>query len=621
MVKEDKLTRLEELFGLYRTEWINKQIFKFFATPSYFNDLKNVRPCVIQGGRGSGKTTVLRGLSYEGQFALNGNDIAQFDKEVQFIGIYFKADTNRVRAFQGKGIPGEYWMDLYAHYFNLIIVTQIVEFILWHKKYSPEDEELSEDACRWISISLLLGEDVADIKTLERRLRQALISFQSNINNISIDTRPPVSLSGMPIQTITDEAVKLSQFRDKIFFLLIDEYENLLENQQLVMNSLLKHTPESYTFKIGVKSMGWKVKTTLNREEVLNDPADYVLFDITDTFSLDSESAKEFNDFAEDVCMKRIAEVFKQQNIKSMDDLLESKSIEEEAIDLGVKRHRHCKTVERYAKDHKIVLDIHPLYKFFLDYWAETQSIPLDQCVNDFLENRREWNQRYDNYKYSLLFKIRTGRGSNGTIKYYGGWSTFIKLANGNIRFLMELVYKSLHLHLREEKGDVLTPVKLETQTQAAKNVGRKNLGELESSVENGTHLTRMVQSLGTVFGALAKEGKRLSPEINQFELQGTLSGRTESLLAAGVMHLALVRMPANKLASRGDVKDYMYSLHPLFAPYYDFSFRKKRKIRISEKEFLLCVDDQLKGVGAILNRKKVSVKDDSSMLIPFNDF
>ncbi|WP_442757035.1 ORC-CDC6 family AAA ATPase [Prevotella intermedia] len=25
--------------------------------------------------------------------------------------------------------------------------------------------------------------------------------------------------------------------------------------------------------------------------------------------------------------------------------------------------------------------------------------------------------------------------------KYYAGWSTFVKLANGNIRYLMELIY------------------------------------------------------------------------------------------------------------------------------------------------------------------------------------
>ena len=69
---DEKLARLDELFGSYKAEWLNEKIFHFFAAPSYFTSLKDKRPCVLMGGRGTGKTTVLRGLSYKGQYALKG---------------------------------------------------------------------------------------------------------------------------------------------------------------------------------------------------------------------------------------------------------------------------------------------------------------------------------------------------------------------------------------------------------------------------------------------------------------------------------------------------------------------------------------------------------------------
>ena len=95
--------------------------------------------------------------------------------------------------------------------------------------------------------------------------------------------------------------------------------------------------------------------------------------------------------------------------------------------------------------------------------------------------------------------------------------------------------------------------------------------------------------------------------DIIEGEETGDISERTDKLLTAAVMNLALVRLTANKLAGKADVKDFMYMLHPIFAPYYNFSYRKKRKMTISEKEFLLCIDNQKEGVATILKNKKVA--------------
>jgi hypothetical protein len=78
MNNTEQLKKLNELFGSYRAEWLKGKIYDFFTEPSYFAALKGIRPCVLQGGRGTGKTTVLKGLSYQGQFALLNSDIKKF---------------------------------------------------------------------------------------------------------------------------------------------------------------------------------------------------------------------------------------------------------------------------------------------------------------------------------------------------------------------------------------------------------------------------------------------------------------------------------------------------------------------------------------------------------------
>ena len=606
---DEKLARLDELFGSYKAEWLDEKIFHFFAAPSYFTSLKDKRPCVLMGGRGTGKTTVLRGLSYTGQYALNNDDIDKFDSN-SYIGIYFRCDTNHVHAFNGKAIDNKIWMKIFAHYFNLILTAEILEFIDWHRELKPDDELLSEHACQLIAASLHLGNDIYDYKRLSSILEAEMYKFQAEINNIADGNIPRLSLAGDPIRIITEQARKLKQFRGKTFYLLIDEYENLLDSQQQIVNTLLKHIPQSYTIKIGVREMGWRVKYTMNPQESVIDPADYVLFNIVEEFT--DETPDKFESFARDVCQKRIKDLLGEDEVDfDIEQALGSLPYEEEAIKLGIEQTNLYKKFLDFEKVNKITIpDISPLYKFFIAYWAENHNSTLKDEIADYLSNTRTWNTRYENYKYSLLFKIRTGRGSGGIQKFYAGWNTFVKLANGNIRYLMELVYRSYYIFL-QEGGDIKKPVSADIQTKAARNVGWKNLTELEGTWSNGAQLTRMVQTLGTVFSRLAKEGEKTAPETVQFEIEGERSVRTEELLQAGIMNLALVRMPANKQSGRGSVKEFMYSLHPIYAPYFIYSFRKKRKMSLSDAEFLLCVDNPQNAVKDILTRKNIKIDED----------
>lgn len=604
---DEKLARLDELFGSYKAEWLNEKIFHFFATPSYFTSLKDKRPCVLMGGRGTGKTTVLRGLSYKGQYALNNEDIDRFDLN-NYIGVYFRCDTNHVHAFSGKGVDHDTWMKIFAHYFNLIITAEILEFIAWHKLLKPEDEVLTGHACCLIATSLHLGTEIFDFKKLIDVLETSMYKFQADINNIADGNMPKLSLAGDPIKIVTEQAQKLRQFRDKTFYLLIDEYENLLDSQQQIVNTLLKHVPQSYTIKIGVREMGWRVKHTMNLQESVIDPADYVLFNIVDEFT--DETPEKFETFARDVCQLRIKDLLGEDEVDfDIEHALAGLPYEDEAIRLGVEQTHLYKSILEYEKASGVALDISPLYKFFIAYWAENHNIALNAEITDYFSNTRTWNTRYENYKYSLLFKIRTGRGSGGIQKYYAGWSTFVKLANGNIRYLMELVYRSYYLYL-QDGGDTTKPVSVDIQTKAARSVGWKNLTELEGTWSNGAQLTRMVQTLGTIFARLAKEGENSAPETVQFEIEGERSDRTEELLQAGIMNLALIRMPANKQSGRGSVKEFMYSLHPIFAPYFIYSFRRKRKMGLSDMEFLQCVDNPQNAVKDILSRRNIKINE-----------
>ena len=608
MNNSEKLKKLNELFGSYRAEWLKGKIYQFFTEPSYFTALKGNRPCILQGGRGTGKTTVLKGLSYQGQFALHNDDINKFDK-LDFIGIYHRANTNHVRAFIGGSVTEENWQKIFGHYFNLIICREILLFIDWHKKLVPADMVLSSHSCNLIAKSMKMGIECRDLEELLKHSESQIYEFQSAINNIyDCNNLPSLSMPGDPIKLITEHTISLKQFENKIFYILLDEYENFENNQQQLLNTLLKHNTEFFTFKIGVRELGWRVKHTLNTQELLHDPADYVLISIEQKLTEGSY----FDEFAKNVCQPRLEQLFKDEKKDfkySIEKSLASIQMEDDAIELGV---READLMKKYRTISPSILeyikDIPMLYQFFISYWAKYHSMTLEQAILNYKEKTKEWNTRYDNYKYDMLFKIR--KNKNGIMKYYSGWTTYTKLANGNIRYLMELVYRAYEKHLNEN-CDLKKPVNHKNQTFSAQEVGRKNLMELEGLWKNGAQLTKLLLGFGKIFNVLAREGAANRPEVNQFTFDKPVSDKEcEDIITAAVMNLAIVRLPGNKLTNESDTRDYLYTIHPIFAPYFIFSYRKKRKMTISEKDFLGIISNPKKTIPEILSRNKVQIED-----------
>ena len=120
----DYRKKLVDLFSGYRAEWLDERIFDLFTEPSYFPQLTTSHPCFLEGGRGTGKTTTLRCLSYQGQAALrNISEITVSDWS--YFGMYYRINTNRVRAFSGNELDTSNWINMFAHYVNLKFYNQL----------------------------------------------------------------------------------------------------------------------------------------------------------------------------------------------------------------------------------------------------------------------------------------------------------------------------------------------------------------------------------------------------------------------------------------------------------------------------------------------------------------
>lgn len=589
-----------ELFGSYKAEWLGEHIFEFFTQPAYVPELEANRPCVLIGGRGTGKTTVLRSLSYEGRFALAG-EIESWP----YYGFYYRANTNRLAAFQGPEFSDHVWRQLFGHYLNILLCGQALRFLLWYSDKRPGALPLPVADCQKIAMSLHLP-DCASVEALTQALELSRVGFEAYLNNMDPEDKPKLSLHGAPVDELFTAISALPHFTGKHFFFLIDEYENFSEDQQVVFNTLIKHAGSGYTFKIGVKDLGWKSRSTLRPEEQLNSPADFVRIDIAEKLDDDTFAA-----FAKRVCEHRLQTIYSdvEANLLQMEFLLPTLTDEQEAVHLGVGAHVQTLRAElariENGRWRDAAEELSPLELYFVQFWSNAQGLSHSAVMTEREIEPQKWQDRYDNYKHAILFTVKKGR--SGTRKYYAGWKTFLMLASSNIRYLLELVDQTLQLHETHagESKPEIGPVTYEIQTSAAQNVGRKNLFELEGS-KNGAHLTKLLLGLGRVFEVMALNPEGHAPEQNQFHLgdNAAMPEELNELLIAAVMQLALVRSVGNKLSDRSDMRAFDYSIHPIFAPFFVFSYRKKRKIKLAAEDILGFVHQPRDTIRVILERQ-----------------
>jgi hypothetical protein len=597
----DSTPDLTDPFGIYRAEWLSDALFRLFTKPTYYPELETPRPCVLVGGRGTGKTTVLRCLSYQGRFALENQNAGSI-KGWPYYGFYYRVNTNRVTAFRGEELTSSQWQRVFAHYLNLVFCTQLVTFLDWYSSLSDDAAPLPRAVCEDLSEALYIDES-KDQGTLLRNIERGRRRFEAYLNNLDSQQLPPLSLQGQPLDDLCQAALDLPHLRGKNFFFIVDEFENLLDYQQEIMNTLIKHCGPDYTFKIGVRDLGWRKRSTLNENEQLISPADYERIDIEQRLE-----GEQFTRFAAEVCNLRAQSSPDFPSGLDIARILPSLPAEEEAELLGVGEHakrilaevrNQCPAWTDEAER------MPPLELYLVDFWARSQGIHMSFVFQERQNNTTGWRDRFSNYRVPLLFTLRGKRP--GIKKYYAGWRTYTLMAGSNIRYLLELVGQALLLQRQSEGSEKGAPVPPDLQTRAATMVGRKNLAEMEGLSVHGAQLTKLLLGLGRVFEILASEPEGHAPEVTQFTLpEDAPLGDAGKLLAAAVMHLALVRSVSNKRMDL-DLKAYDYAVHPIFSAFFVFSHRRKRKLRLTPSQIVALVREPKAAIRQILRQNNRS--------------
>ena len=606
---------VHDLFGSFRAEWLRDDIFKLFSEPGYFTHLLGNKSCVLMGGRGSGKTTVLKCLSYKGQYALD----QQNWNYPEYVGIYHKVNTNIVTAFDGPELEQNQWQRLFGHYLNLTICNELAKYIEW---YIEQNSGCDTSGMLFQLIGSRLGfSENENLSQLLTGISNATTKLEIYINNLGGE-KPTISQLQSPITEFLEQLKKLNGHEKVSFHIVLDEYENLLDYQQQIVNTLIKHSGDNCYFKIGVRELGWRIRTTLNGNESLTSPADYELIHIEERLK------NNFDEFARKVCESRLK--FYQSRIGqhlAMDKLLPSLTILEEAEKLGVSKKVakfRDDIKELYGEEHTALLqhDFNIFVFFKLNEGNIEKSVSE---INDYVEKKEQTVIRYNNHAHALLFAI-SDKGKSLS-KHYCGHKTFARISNRNIRFYMQLVHECIVQQFSVKK-ELSIPIDCRDQTLAARRVGSNYLRELEGATARGGRLSKLILGFGRFFQILASNPLGVAPECNQFYLKdsGKMKIQNENsleILTEAVMHLALVRTLGTKLAAESDIRAWDYTPHPIFSPYFNYSSRRKRKIGISDTDLISMSKTPQPTIKKLLGQNRQHLADDKlpTQMSMFDEF
>lgn len=629
-----------------RAEELGYDLWESFVIPPYYENLDILNAAksrVIIGGRGCGKTMLLRYLCHQTVFSKNRKKISTND--IKHIGLYWRVDTQFASMMDKRNKDDQFWISCFEHFATLQLGLELIKSF----------KSIGESNFKFFSLSDLNSIEINSpssfnsncpslLTQIEAFLKKEQNYFQTWLNNINKLEQPvflPISFLKELVKEIT---INVSIFNNSNFYIYVDEYENLLPNQQKLLNTWVKHNEIPLIFNLAMKKNSFQNKNTLG-SELLSDIHDYRTIDLESYYDKDEI----FELFAAEIILQRLDRVYdlKQPlfNINNLRDPSKLQDRKEEAYikaiistitkilpdvssqklsllilnDVTLKK-RLIKLISEALKIKKSSVDPSEfidekfpeasIITFSLLY--RTNSKPED-ILNEFkkLKNSQdnkftnETNWIHNNIIGCILLIYETG---NKPCQFYAGFHTFCKLSKGNIRHLMELVHKSISRSEDLDPNSMKKELYIDPncQAEASKFAATAFLNEIRTFGRYGNKLHSFTLRLGAIFQHAHLRRTQSEPEQNHFAItrgQKELEDKDFEIINEAIKWSVLTEVQATKQKSKFNTDVIEYVLNPIYSPYFHISYRKKRRLEFTSDEFNVLLNGNIDDFSVLVRK------------------
>lgn len=265
-------------------------------------------PMILLGGKGSGKTHIIKYYSYEVQKIRHGKNLFDGIMQEGFIGIYFLLGGLNEGRFKSNGIQQNVWDVIFMYYMEINIAIRTLEVL---KNFLDEAHTILENESKFCeSISALFTNKTVDAKSINDliaifdKIRREIDYKLNNcvfLREIEVDiqiTRGTLVFGIPEILSTLDQ-----RFKDKKILYILDEIENIDENGQKYLQSIIREAKSNTSIKLSGRLYGLKTKKTFSDNENNMEGSEFELLE------LDRElrnNHKAFEDFSLRLCLNRV---------------------------------------------------------------------------------------------------------------------------------------------------------------------------------------------------------------------------------------------------------------------------------------------------------------------------
>jgi len=450
-----------------------------FAKPESgrYDKIIEIKPTRLEGGRGSGKTMILKSMT--AQVCVYRMKKSNFkDTKIPYYGIYCRL-TQGSFATQAGNILAHISEDqaslLFLTEFNFQLINSLIDEISTCSKKDLLDisRKIEEELCQQIGRQIYSGQvkkplnNFIDLKEaiqnelgiLNDYLSRKILGESANYSGVFISKDKLREICKTVVSTIPD-------LNDKTIYFLLDEYENLLSFQKVVINTLVKWSEQGFfSIKFSSKKTGFKDPQTLERQEI-EEGHDYSRIDLD--YDLSKATHRTFyKKLLLDICRKTlINEGFKETNIE--------------------------KIFETKTPFFGLESEIEEMIDTMLQMQKKVKYSSLKKSEQIEIKKRLE---------IGALYRVMAKKHKR---RQFSGFEDLMVLSSGIIRYFLEICGTSYYYAIQDNVDVKMgNPIKVRHQSDAVYALSgfylyniRKNL------VQYGSDIHRLVMDLGDIFRA-----------------------------------------------------------------------------------------------------------------------
>jgi hypothetical protein len=627
------MTGIRSALSTNRAEELGYDVWEDFVVPPFFGELglyENKQPKLIVGGRGCGKTMLLRYLAHQSAFSPARRVVP--DEALLHIGLYWRADTQFANAMQRRAVSPETWASAFQHFAALLLSLEVLRSL--DSIATSNYEHFSSDDLARLSFSDVRAFDdqiPSKFSDLEESFHRRIHQLEAWVSDVRKAPEPRFLPGTKFVVALIDEVRHQSPALENArFFVYLDEYENLIEYQQEIVNTWVKFSQVPLIFNLAMKRNGFQTRKTVGTES-LSDIHDFRQHDI------ESHLENQFECFAAEILFLRLSKggaavdvdvarlhdpsrLTEREDPKYRSDLLKAASrllpdVSEEQLAAGVFSD---KTLSQKLRERiETALKAQTLPQSFDDFFRPES--PKASIITPALLFRKNLSPEFISAEFDRLEEGATSKFENWihnnfigcllqlyepfsrACPFYAGFRTFCHLANGNIRYFLELCHRSV-----ARATDLTIGVSPEDQAEVARQASTSFLKEIRSFGTKGNQLYSFVLGLGSLFAfAHLRDTQSESEQTHFFVREGhrALSNDDLRFLEEAVKWSVLFESEATKLKSEYEAEGLDYTLNPIYAPYFHISYRKRRKLELGVDDLHILIEGEYSKISELLKR------------------